>query len=469
MLRTRAKLLHLAIRLADAGLAAAGFALLVIYVFEQRSAAPIDEARLIALGLLCSLVWPIALQSFGVYDSQRRSGYASLAVLYSQAGAVATLAGGLGAAFLRPPLPVEFPLWCGGLQTLLLLSQRLAITLGLHRLRRGGLNTRYALIVGTGPRAQRVYRDIELHPAWGLKVIGFLDDADSPVDPAIPHQLVHKLTELPQLLDRDQHVDEVIVACPRAMLDRIRPLVHYCAKSGTPLTLLSDIFGDFLPAPRITRFDSLTALSFAPVHHDPFQLAVKRAIDIAGSIALLLLCAPLLGLAALAIRLSSPGPVLFRQLRCGLHGRRFEMLKLRTMVPDAERRLAELLDQNEMQGPVFKLRDDPRVTRVGRILRRTSIDELPQLVNVLRGDMSLVGPRPPVPGEVSLYAISERRRLSMRPGITCTWQVSGRNLIRDFEEWVELDLDYIDNWSLSRDVELLLRTIPAVLRGTGAK
>ncbi len=469
MLRTRAKLLHLGIRLTDAALAGLGFAVLVALLATPGADAPAAEARLAALGILASLVWPIALQSFGVYGSQRRSGLVVLAILYLQAGALATLATAICAAFLRPPLPLEFPLWCGALQTLLLVSERAAIYLGLRWLRRSGHNTRYALIVGTGPRAERVYRDIQLHPSWGIRVIGFLDDVDTPIDPAIPAEFVHKLSDLPQLLDREQHIDEVIVACPRAMLDSLRPLVHYCASSGTPLTLLSDLFGDFLPAPRVTHFDQQPALSFAPVHHDPFKLAVKRGIDIVGSAVLLVASAPVVALAALAIRLSSPGPVLFRQVRCGLHGRRFEMIKLRTMVQGAEGQRAELLAQNEMQGPVFKLQDDPRVTRVGRWLRRYSIDELPQLSNVLRGDMSLVGPRPPAPGEVSLYEISDRRRLSMRPGITCSWQVSGRNLISNFEEWVKLDLEYIDNWSLSRDLELLLRTIPAVLFGTGAK
>jgi lipopolysaccharide/colanic/teichoic acid biosynthesis glycosyltransferase len=159
--------------------------------------------------------------------------------------------------------------------------------------------------------------------------------------------------------------------------------------------------------------------------------------------------------------------VLFRQTRCGLNGRRFEIVKLRTMCANAEQRLDEILHLNEMDGPVFKVKDDPRVTRVGRLLRRYSLDEIPQLWNVLRGDMSLVGPRPPLPHEVSQYESAERRRLSMRPGLTCLWQVSGRNDI-GFEEWVRLDLEYIDGWSLYQDFKILVRTVPAVLFGTGA-
>jgi lipopolysaccharide/colanic/teichoic acid biosynthesis glycosyltransferase len=193
---------------------------------------------------------------------------------------------------------------------------------------------------------------------------------------------------------------------------------------------------------------------------------VKRGIDAAGSATLLLLSAPIVALSALAIKLDSKGPVFFRQIRCGMNGRHFKIVKLRTMTVDAEEQKAELMGLNEMDGPVFKMRDDPRVTRVGRILRRLSLDELPQFWNVLVGDMSLVGPRPPVPIEVAEYATFDRRRLSMRPGITCLWQVNGRNTI-GFTDWVKLDLEYIDTWSLSQDVKILAKTVPAIVRGTG--
>lgn len=196
-------------------------------------------------------------------------------------------------------------------------------------------------------------------------------------------------------------------------------------------------------------------------------LTVKRALDVAGAVGGLLLCLPVLVVAAIAIRWESPGPALFVQTRCGQGGRPFRMWKLRSMVRDAESQRDLLEQHNAMSGPVFKMEDDPRVTRVGRWLRRFSIDEVPQLWNVLRGEMSLVGPRPPLPCEVEQYGPRERRRLEVKPGLTCTWQVSGRNQI-DFERWVSMDLDYIDGWSLGRDLLLLIRTIPAVLRGVGA-
>lgn len=199
-------------------------------------------------------------------------------------------------------------------------------------------------------------------------------------------------------------------------------------------------------------------------------MMVKRVIDFAGAAVLILIFGVPMLIVALAIKLTSPGPVLFRQLRSGLNGKPFTMLKFRSMVTDAEQRRHELEVLNEMSGPVFKVTNDPRVTPLGRFLRRYSIDEWPQLFNVLRGEMSLVGPRPLPVDEVKRFDdLAHRRRLSVKPGLTCLWQVSGRNNVRDFREWVRLDLEYIDNWSLWLDLKILLRTIPAVLSGTGAK
>jgi exopolysaccharide biosynthesis polyprenyl glycosylphosphotransferase len=231
--------------------------------------------------------------------------------------------------------------------------------------------------------------------------------------------------------------------------------------------MLADLFGDYLPPPKVTQFGNLAALDFAPVHHDPLLLMVKRGIDILGAAVGIFVAAPVMALAALAIRMDDGKPIFFRQSRCGLNGRTFEMFKLRTMCVDAEAQRAEVAFLNESDGPVFKCKNDPRITRVGGILRRLSIDEIPQLWNVLRGDMSLVGPRPALPDEVTKYQTFERRRLSMRPGITCTWQVGGRSNI-EFGRWVELDVAYIDAWSLGLDFMILLKTIPAVLRGEGA-
>ena len=207
-------------------------------------------------------------------------------------------------------------------------------------------------------------------------------------------------------------------------------------------------------------------LTFTTAPYNPIALGIKRAADLLGSIVLLILLAVPMLIFAVVVKLTSPGPVLFKQRRSGLYGREFTMYKFRSMVADAEQRRAELTAANEMGGPVFKMRHDPRVTPFGRFLRRYSLDELPQLWNVLKGDMSLIGPRPPLPAEVQKYERWQRRRLSMRPGLTCIWQVTDRNRAT-FEKWMEYDLDYIDHWSLWLDFKIALQTIPAVLKGTG--
>jgi exopolysaccharide biosynthesis polyprenyl glycosylphosphotransferase len=417
-------------------------------------------------GLVASLAWPLILEQLDLYASQRRSGLEQLLGRLLLAGAISTalmvLALGITGARVRP----VFPLVVGAGQFCALAGLRLIGLGALRLLRRHGRNTRNVLVVGSGNRARHVLHQLQRHPEWGLQVVGFLDDCDSPHDPRIPVGNIYKLMDLPNII-RSQVIDEVIVACPRTMLGEIGPVVATCATAGIPMTLLSDIYGDYLPPPQVTRFGSLAALSFVPVHHSRSQLAVKRLIDVLGATLGLLAAAPVVAIAAVAIKATSEGPVFFQQIRCGKHGRPFRMWKLRSMVADAEARKATLIDHNEMDGPVFKMKDDPRVTPVGALLRRWSIDELPQFWNVLRGDMSLVGARPPVPHEVAEYETFDRRRLSMRPGITCLWQVSGRNEISSFGDWVKLDLEYIDTWSLWLDLKILLRTLLAVARGTG--
>ena len=211
-------------------------------------------------------------------------------------------------------------------------------------------------------------------------------------------------------------------------------------------------------------------LVFRSTPEDSWQKLAKHTIDVFGAMAFLVLLSPIFIGVAIAIRLTSPGPILFRQRRAGLNGKPFTMLKFRSMVTNAEQRKAELQALNEMEGPVFKLTNDPRITPIGRILRRYSIDEWPQMVNVLLGDMSLVGPRPLPLDEVQRFDdLAHRRRLSVKPGLTCLWQVNGRNEVTDFKDWVRLDLEYIDTWSLWLDIKILFRTVPVVILGTGAK
>ncbi|MCP4035875.1 MAG: sugar transferase [bacterium] len=422
--------------------------------------------RLIAFGLGSVLIWPITFQLLHLYAFQRRTGLWEIQRQLLALGASIAIAQCAMALVFAPPVGAGLPIVCALLQLAALSLLRVLVFRCSRWIRASDRYDRNVVIVGSGPRAAYVKEVIENNPVWGFHIIGFVDNDSPPGGASVPAEQIFKISDMNGLIV-DQVIDEVIVACPRSMLANIIEAVDSCSAAGVPITLLSDLFGDFLPPPQTTRFGALPALSFAPVHHNGIKLAIKRGFDIVGASASLLVAGPAIAVSAVLIKLTSPGPIFFRQVRCGLNGRHFVMYKLRTMAVDAESRRFELNELNEMDGPVFKIAKDPRITRIGGFLRRYSIDELPQFWNVLVGDMSIVGPRPPVPVEVAEYQTFERRRLSMRPGITCLWQVSGRNAI-GFDGWVRLDLEYIDTWSLSNDVSILLRTLPAVMSGDGA-
>lgn len=470
MLREQSRQLYRMWIATDAATAAAVFIALAMRPEMQGPESLTDQgiARLTTLGLTVILGWPLLLSRFRVYHSQRRESMGAVITGLTGANALGALIVSTVALLLSVPVSPAFPLALAGCVFLAQTSLRIPVFYGLHALRRAGRNYRNVLIVGAGPRAREAMHTIDRHAEWGLRIVGFLDDGGEPnFVPSVPLEQIHKFIDLPDLL-REETIDEVLVACPRAMLVSLAAVVSECAMIGVPVTLLTDIFGDDLPPPRAGRFDSLGTLSFAPVHHGEVELAFKRVLDIVGAAFGLLISAPIIGVAAVAIRMDSKGPVFFTQVRCGRNGHRFSMPKLRTMDVDAEARKIELMHLNEMDGPVFKIRDDPRITRVGHLLRTWSIDELPQFFSVLMGDMSLVGPRPPTPDEVAQYSGSERRRLSMRPGLTCLWQVNGRNDV-SFEEWMKLDLEYIDAWSLTEDLRILVKTLPQVVLARGAR
>ncbi|MEQ8767375.1 MAG: sugar transferase [Planctomycetota bacterium] len=307
--------------------------------------------------------------------------------------------------------------------------------------------------------------------------IGFLDDGfeDSPVPPRNPD-----LTQVPRLggLDAlpsvlsEYQISEVLIALPLAsQRETVIRALRLCWERDVPVRLPGEFFAreaEEIYDRKSTRGESsrfCVSLDRVPARFA--GRAFKRVLDFAVSGTALLFLSPLMCLIALSIKLTSPGPIFFRQVRSGLHNRPFITFKFRSMRPDAEAQLAELMSLNEVKPPVFKMKNDPRLTHVGRWLRRTSLDELPQLFNIFRGEMSLVGPRPPVPSEVSQYTFSQRRRLTMKPGLTCIWQVSGRSEV-PFEQWMEMDLTYIDTWSWWLDIKLLVLTVPAVLSGRGA-
>ncbi len=470
MLRPHSQFLQSGVIAADVALS--GFVLFLLLSYPFASGVTEGESwaltpPLLATALCACLVWPLCLRQFGLYDSQRRADFDSIVGRLAGAAATATLLLMATSYVTSAPLAPKFSLLFGGVQFSLLLFGRMALFGLLRFTRRFGHDMRSVLIVGSGPRAAQIRRQIAANPHWGLRVLGHLDEVDVPISSEIDPSAIRKIIDVRWIL-RDQVVDEVIIATPRSMLSSIGPVVSACGEAGVPFTMPTDVFGDYLPPPRLARFGDVAALRFAAVHHNPNAIAAKRALDLVGGVAALTLAAPILAVAAVAVRLTSPGPAFFRQKRCGLYGRQFTLLKLRTMVEDAEAQKTKLAHLNEMSGPVFKIREDPRITPLGKWLRRTSIDELPQLWNVVRGDMSLVGPRPALPSEVSQYRTFERRRLSMRPGLTCLWQVSGRNQVSDFEDWVRMDLKYIDTWSLMLDFKILLQTVGTVMKATGS-
>jgi len=278
-----------------------------------------------------------------------------------------------------------------------------------------------------------------------------------------------KIADLVTLL-HETSASGVIINAKHTFFGQVEKAIQACELEGVEAWLVADFFKTQISHTTFDDFHGRPVLVFRSAPEASWQGLFKQIIDTVGASILILLLFPVWILVPIAIRLTSPGTALFRQKRCGLNGRPFTMLKFRSMVSDAEQRKQELAALNEMGGPVFKVTNDPRITPVGRFLRKFSVDEFPQLFNVLRGEMSLVGPRPLPVDEVERFDDpAHRRRLSVRPGLTCLWQVSGRNEVRDFKDWVRLDLEYIDNWSLWLDLKILWRTIPVVLSGTGAK
>jgi exopolysaccharide biosynthesis polyprenyl glycosylphosphotransferase len=316
-------------------------------------------------------------------------------------------------------------------------------------------NQRSAVLVGTPAENQEIVDLIRGHPEWSLDVLTQLNLG------------VQSAEDLEKLL-RDNPVDVVIFTSGKSSLSEVEAAILACEIEGVDAWLVADFVRTSIARPTLDEVMGKPMIVFRSAPDVSWALLFKGVFDRLGAAALLAVLSPLMLAIALLIKLSSRGPVLFKQERCGVRGRVFVMHKFRSMVSDAEQRQAELMVFNEMDGPVFKIARDPRITGIGRFLRRTSLDELPQLINVLMGEMSLVGPRPLPVREVRQFKSAwQRRRLSMKPGITCLWQIAGRNTV-GFEEWMRLDLQYIDTWSLWLDFKILLKTIPVVLMGKGA-
>jgi exopolysaccharide biosynthesis polyprenyl glycosylphosphotransferase len=416
------------------------------------------------------LIWSFLLTYLGLYESFRMKSRTKVLGIILSAGLVGFIIFGnisylLKLTYLSRGLMAS----AFGLATLFLAVEKTILVTVLRRLRKKGFNFRNVLIVGTGQRACQLIEQINGHQELGLRIVGLVDDDETLHGKEILGQpVLGGLADLPGIL-RSNPIDRVIFVVPRGWLSHIEKAVLYCETLGVTVSVAVDLFKTKFTFARDENFMGIPMISFESTSDKVGQLFVKRLFDIVASGLGMIVLAPVFFTVAALVKLTSPGPVFFKQIRCSLNGRTFHLYKFRTMVIDAEEKLAELLKHNEMSGPAFKMANDPRITPIGRFLRKTSLDELPQLMNVFFGEMSLVGPRPPIPQEVAKYDHWQRRRLSMRPGITCLWQVGGRNKITDFNEWSKLDLEYIDSWSLGLDFKILAKTVPVVLLGVGAK
>ena len=420
---------------------------------------------------LVLIIWSVLLFTYHSYHSHRtipvtKEAMTTVRVVFVGNVLLATIA---YLAQLRQLSRAWFVLFAG-LSALFLVVEKLALRVIARYVRSKGLNYRTLLIVGTGRRATDLARMIEEHKYWGYKILGFVSDGHHLSNGWARYRVFGSVPDLRRVLENwklTDPIDEIVFAVTRKKLDEMKQIFLMCEELGIRTRVAMNFFQNRVARIEIEELDGIPFLTFTTTPSNETQLALKRLLDIAVSAALLGLATPIITLVALMIKFTSPGSVFFKQKRIGLNGRMFTLYKFRTMIEDAHERRGEVEHLNEMSGPVFKSKADPRVTPVGRILRKFSLDELPQLWNVLRGDMSLVGPRPPIPEEVESYHRWHRRRLSMKPGLTCLWQISGRNNV-DFDRWMQMDLQYIDNWSPSLDLKILLRTIPAVLSGRGA-
>jgi exopolysaccharide biosynthesis polyprenyl glycosylphosphotransferase len=412
--------------------------------------------------------WSLALYANGMYHTTRTRSYLEILWAVVKAAIVTFLLLGTFIFLLKLTfMSRQFFLLFMGLSTTLIWLEKSIIFMSSHYLRRQGLNTRRLLIVGTGKRAIQFIKRVDQHPEWGFEFLGAIDDEPSRGIRQVGRlKVIGTLEDIPNIFHRDA-IDEVVFLVPRSRLNSLQGAIDDCETEGVVVTVAVDLFDTKLARSSVAELDGLPLLHFRTTRAKEWELLVKRLFDFTASGLGIIVLSPLFLVMAFLIKVTSKGPVFFKQNRLGLAGRRFTLYKFRTMRQGAHDVLSGVADLNVMTTPEFKVKKTAWITPVGRFMRKFSIDELPQLINVFVGHMSVVGPRPTVPDEVEKYKDWQRRRFSMKPGITCLWQVNGRNNIA-FEEWMKLDLEYLDNWSLWLDAKILLKTVPVVLFGIGA-
>jgi exopolysaccharide biosynthesis polyprenyl glycosylphosphotransferase len=432
--------------------------------------------QVFAATLILGWAWHVSLTINGFYGSHRLDGFLKESIDACSGTSLCVFFSAIWLGFVcvqsahRIGELLRVSALFGVLSAVCFVITRLIARTSMHALRSHGHNLRHILIIGTNRRADAFARDIDFHPEWGYHLLGFVDEQwwYEKTGDHDRRTLLGGFAAIPDLL-RALPVDEVIVTLPIASFyQQVASIVTLCSQHGIAVRTV----GNFFEFDQRIRSSFLGGAAGTMTLHDEsrggWATLIKRTSDFVISLTLLVALSPVLLIVALLIKLTSPGPVLFIQTRMGFGKRPFKIFKFRTMVQDAEKQMAKVEHLNETQGPTFKLKNDPRITPLGKFLRKTSLDEIPQLINVLIGDMSLVGPRPlPLRDYEGFSEDWHRRRFSVKPGITCLWQIMGRSSI-GFEEWMALDMRYIDQWSVWLDVKILFQTIPAVFRGSGA-
>ena len=421
---------------------------------------PTGDSSMFILGVLCS--WAFVLSTFWLYRSKRLASWKDEFVDVSRAVAFCSLI--LATLIMLAEwqvFPKRFLLIFATTSFILMFAIRLFKRKMLKEFRLHGRNLRSVVIIGAGVRGQKIVDLINEHPDIGYKFCGFVDDLKVP-------GVLGSLSEISRVLTENV-IDEIIICLPiKTFYDRMETIAKAAEEQGITVRVYSDLFNLKLSQSVAGEIGDAPILSLYPTHSSQWQQFIKNSIDFGGGLILTILLSPLLLAIGILIKLTSDGPAIFVQERVGFNKRRFKMFKFRTMVADAVARQSDLETLNEADGPVFKIKHDPRITTIGKWLRKTSLDELPQLFNIILGDLSLVGPRPLPERDFQRFNKSWfNRRFSVKPGITCIWQISGRSET-SFDDWIIQDLEYIDKWSLTLDIKILFKTIPTVLRGTGA-
>lgn len=399
---------------------------------------------------------PLILEAQGFYNRPLHCSRATTAWLLFKGCLLTTLGLILTLFLFHSGIARLVTVLFGGISFLLLFAKEEVLRRAFRtELARAQYRRRF-LLLGSAEETAHLRAELRTKSQEPMDVIAELDLNTTPVERLV--ELLH-----------EHSVNGVIISAKRSFLDQVELAVRACELEGIEVWLMAEFFKTQISRTSFDDFYGQSIMVFRAVPEASWDTVAKQLLDFFGAAALLIIGAIPLCLVSILVKLTSPGPIFFRQQRSGLNGRPFTLYKFRTMVTNAEQLKHELAAMNEMNGPVFKLVNDPRTTPVGKFLRKFSIDELPQLINVLRGEMSLVGPRPLPVDEVRRFNdLAHRRRLSVKPGLTCLWQVSGRNKVKDFKDWVRLDLEYIDNWSLWLDLKILCRTLPVVLTGAGA-